>query len=52
MDSNVKVVILTGEGSSFCAGADLQYLNELKEYSVIDNQSDSQNLANLFLEYL
>ncbi len=50
LDTNVKVVILTGEGSSFCAGADLQYLNEIKEYSVIDNQSDSQNLGNLFLE--
>jgi methylglutaconyl-CoA hydratase len=45
----IKVVILTGEGSSFCAGADLQYLNELKDYSTIENQLDSQNLANLFL---
>ena len=48
-DSAIKVVILTGEGSSFCAGADLQYLNELKEYSIIENQRDSQNLADLFL---
>ncbi len=48
-DSKVKVVILTGEGSSFCAGADLQYLDELKDYSAIENQLDSQNLADLFL---
>ncbi len=48
-DKTVKVVILTGEGSSFCAGADLQYLNELKDYSAVENQLDSQNLADLFL---
>jgi methylglutaconyl-CoA hydratase len=47
-DTVAKVVILAGEGSSFCAGADLQYLNELKEYSAIENQLDSQNLADLF----
>ena len=50
LDINVRVVILTGEGSSFCAGADLQYLNELKDYSAIENQLDSKNLANLFLD--
>ena len=49
-DTDAKVVILAGEGSSFCAGADLQYLNELKEYSAIENQLDSQNLADLFLD--
>jgi methylglutaconyl-CoA hydratase len=49
-DTDAKVVILAGEGSSFCAGADLQYLNELKEYSAIENQLDSQNLASLFLD--
>ncbi len=47
-DTDAKVVILAGGGSSFCAGADLQYLNELKEYSAIENQLDSQNLADLF----
>ncbi len=49
-NSGVKVVILTGEGSSFCAGADLSYLNDIKDYSSVENQSDSQNLADLFLQ--
>jgi methylglutaconyl-CoA hydratase len=49
-DDNIKVLMLSGEGSSFCAGADLAYLNKLKDFSVTENERDSEELAQLFLD--
>jgi len=48
-DRNVSVLIISGEGKSFCAGADLSYLNDLKDYSPLENEEDSRSLAELFL---
>ena len=48
-DDNIKVVILTGEGTSFCAGADLSWLNKIKDYSSVKNEEDTEGVAGLFL---
>lgn len=45
---NVKVVILSGSGKVFCAGADLEYLQKLSAYSLSENQEDSRRLMKLF----
>lgn len=47
-DQNVKVVVLSGAGSAFCAGADLEYLNKVSQFDLEENRADSQQLANLF----
>ncbi len=49
-DKNIKSIILTGEGKSFCSGADLAYLKDLRKYSSLENEQDSKLLADLFLK--
>ncbi len=49
-DENVKVIILNAQGESFCAGADLAYLQQLQDFSYDENFEDSTNLKDLFLQ--
>lgn len=49
-DSTVKVVILKGEGKAFCAGADLEYIQNLQKYTYEENIEDSNHLKELFLK--
>lgn len=49
-NGEIKSVILTGEGSAFCAGADLEYLKQLNDFSVLENERDSESLAELFFK--
>jgi methylglutaconyl-CoA hydratase len=49
VDANIFAVIITGEGTSFCAGADLAWLNKIKDYSSVKNEEDTESVAGLFL---
>lgn len=44
----VSVVVLSGEGKSFCAGADLKWMKSMVNYSVEENIEDSKKLDELF----
>ena len=47
-DASVRVIVLTGSGSAFSAGADLAALQGLQTASAEANLADSEHLAGLF----
>lgn len=49
-DTAVKIVVLKANGESFCAGADLGYLQQLQNFSFEENLADSNHLKELFLK--
>jgi methylglutaconyl-CoA hydratase len=48
-DALVKVIVLRAVGDTFCAGADLAYLQQLQVNSFEENLADSDHLKELFI---
>ncbi len=48
-DEGVRVVVLTGDGPAFCAGADVGYMRDTANFSYEENLEDARRLADMFL---
>ncbi|MEM7054001.1 MAG: enoyl-CoA hydratase/isomerase family protein [Pseudomonadota bacterium] len=47
-DRPVRVLVLSGSGASFSAGADLSWMRSMSDASEMDNRSDASRLAAMF----
>lgn len=46
--SHIRVVVLQGNGASFCAGADLDWMKRASSRDVAHNERDAMALSNMF----
>ncbi len=47
-DSETRVIVFKGSGSSFCAGADLKTMQSMINFSIEQNKEDALKLFNMF----
>jgi methylglutaconyl-CoA hydratase len=46
-DSSVRCIVLAAQGKSFCAGADLNWMRAMADFSHAQNLADAQGLADM-----
>ena len=48
LDLKLKAAVLKGEGSAFCAGADLNWMKKMVDFNFEENKKDSEKLWQMF----
>ena len=46
-DAEVRAIVLAAEGTAFCAGADLDWMRRMSQYSHDENRADAMKLATM-----
>lgn len=45
---DLRLIVFQGEGKSFCAGADVNWMKRMKNYTFEENVDDAQKMASMF----
>lgn len=46
-DESIRIIVLTGSGDVFCAGADLNMMQRVSNYSASENRDDARRLGHM-----
>jgi methylglutaconyl-CoA hydratase len=46
-DPDCRVIVLQAAGKTFCAGADLNWMKSMVNFTIAENEADSQKMANM-----
>ncbi|HUL64079.1 MAG TPA: enoyl-CoA hydratase/isomerase family protein [Burkholderiaceae bacterium] len=46
-DDGIRAIVLAGRGPAFCAGADLEWMRRMANYSMEENHADARALADM-----
>jgi methylglutaconyl-CoA hydratase len=46
-DDGIRAIVLAGRGPAFCAGADLEWMRRMANYSMQENRTDARALADM-----
>lgn len=46
-DAETRVVVLEGEGPTFCAGADVEWMRRAGSFSKLENEADAERMAGM-----
>src|SRR3954452_3451684 len=46
---DIRIIVLRANGKSFCAGADLNWMKRMVDYSLEENLADAQAIGRMYL---